>query len=124
MQLDPRAERIAAPDRFGEHLLATNATVEEAIASITGYSWGRALGGQIHLADASGDAAIISAGLDGELAVRRKRPGPGYLVSTNFNVAPPEVGSCPCDRYEQATAMLEQVMRGAQSWSRLARLGA
>ncbi|KPK05795.1 MAG: hypothetical protein AMJ56_15445 [Anaerolineae bacterium SG8_19] len=114
MRLNPHPERPAAPDRFGEYVLTTNATVEEAVTTIMGLSWGHTFGGQIHLADASGDAAVIGAGVDGELAVTRKSPGPGYLVSTNFSLVAPEIGSFPCERYDRASSMLEQLMFGDQ----------
>lgn len=110
MRLNPHPERRPAPDKFGHHLLATNATVDEAVAYILSLSWGPSFGGQFHLADASGDAAVVSAGLDGDLVVTRKGDGPGHLVSTNFNLAVPEVGTYPCRRYDQATKMLDQLM--------------
>jgi hypothetical protein len=62
---------------------------------------------QMHFADSSGDAVIISAGVDGELVFTRKSQRDGYLVSTNFNVANPDNGfSYPCWRYETAHQVL------------------
>jgi len=65
---------------------------------------------QLHFAGATGDAVIISAGADGEVAFTRKPQGNRYLVSTNFNVANPSNGSYPCWRYETATERLEQLV--------------
>lgn len=66
--------------------------------------WG-SIAAQYHFADAAGDAVVISAGKNGELAFTRKNNG--YLVSTNFNLANPEHGEYPCWRYETAVEMLE-----------------
>ena len=65
---------------------------------------------QIHLADASGDAVVISAGPDGEVAYTRKLPGNGYLVSTNFNLANPGNGTKSW-RYDKATALLAELLK-------------
>ena len=112
MRLNPSRGLPPAPDKFGEHLLASTATVEEAIAYIRGLSWGPVVTGQIHLADGSGDAAVMGAGPDGVWAVTRKEPGDSYLVSTNFPLPAPQVGGYPCARYDRATAMLDQVVGG------------
>ncbi|NIM49341.1 MAG: hypothetical protein GTO22_08800 [Gemmatimonadales bacterium] len=90
----------------------TCATVEDAIAVAKSYNWGRSLRWQVLLADATGDAAVISAGPDGELAFTRKPIGDGFLVSTNFNRANPRNAfgdSYPCWRYEKAVEMLERI---------------
>ena len=67
--------------------------------------WGTSMSEQMHFADATGDAVVLSAGKDGELAVTRKDRQ--YLVSTNFNKANPENGEYPCWRYDTAVEMLE-----------------
>ncbi len=83
-------------------------TVEEAIRMAKSYNWGDSLKWQIHLADAGGDAVVISAGPDGELAFSRKPAGDAYLVSTNFNLANRKnTYSYPCQRYNTATRMLD-----------------
>ncbi len=92
----------------------TCATVEEAIAAAREYNWGSSLRWQVLLADASGDAAVMSAGPDGEITFTRKPAGDGYLASTNFNRANTENyfdGLYPCWRYEKATEMLERIER-------------
>ncbi len=83
------------------------ASVEEAILIARKFAFGDSFSGQIHIADASGDAVVISAGPDGEMAFTRKAAGDGYLVSTNFNLAIPEKG--PVDfRFDTATSMLDK----------------
>lgn len=105
------------PDPPSEWVVVTimkkAATVKEAI-NIAGLyqrgNWGIPLKYQIILADAKGDAVIISAGTDGELAFTRKKQGDGYLVSTNFNRANPDNAySYPCWRYDKAVEMLEKI---------------
>jgi len=91
------------------------ATVEEAIKMATSYDWGKIysgkFAGQYLLADATGDAAVIGFGSNGELAVTRKPSGNGYIVSTNFNRANPEnrYGAYPCRRFKIASKMLESI---------------
>lgn len=91
------------------------ATVEEAIKMANSYDWGKIysgkFAGQYLLADATGDAAVIGFGSDGELAVTRKPSGNGYIVSTNFNRANPEnrYGAYPCRRFKIASKMLESI---------------
>ena len=99
------------------------ATVEEAITMAKKHDWGTALGWQVLLADATGDAVVISAGKDGELAFTRKLPGDMYLLTTNFNRANPEntfgmraaiwlkllLFSYPCPRYDKSVELLEKI---------------
>jgi len=96
------------PIKNWENLLGQCATVEEALQWAKKYNWGTSFGGQIHLADPTGDAAVIGPGADGELAFTRKKPGDGYFISTNFNLANPSTGGFPCRRYETVTRMFEQ----------------
>lgn len=113
MTMVPQSELPYRPDRLGEHLLAENATVEEAIAYLSGFSWGEGIAGQIHIADATGNAAVMSVGADGELTFTRKQPEDGYLVSTNFNLAEPSNGRYPCWRYDTATGMMGTIFNGS-----------
>ncbi len=92
----------------------TCATVEEAIALAKKHNWGTSLRWQVLLADSTGDAVVISAGSDGELAFTRKAEGDGYLISTNFNRANPKNtyrGSYPCWRYDKAEEMLSEIKK-------------
>jgi hypothetical protein len=94
------------------HILQECATVEEVVAWVLGHQWHSFMHDQMHFADASGDAVIVSAGADGELALTRKPTGDGFLVSSNFNVARPANGtSYPCWRYDLATESLDRLMR-------------
>jgi hypothetical protein len=65
------------------------ATVEEAIKIAKTYDWAGTLLWEVILADSSGDAVIISAGPDGDLAFTRKAPGDGFMVAGNVNPANP-----------------------------------
>ena len=87
------------------------ATVEQAIRIVKNCQFGEALISQFHIADASGDAVVISGGPDGKVAFTRKDPGDGYLLSTNFNLAQPEKG--PVDfRWETASDQLDVLAGG------------
>jgi hypothetical protein len=111
MSLNPHPELPSAPIRIGKYMLERAATVDEAIELLSGFSWRQSLGGQIHIADATGAAAVMSAGADGELSFTRKEQGDGYLVSTNFNLAYPQNGSESCWRYDTATRMLDKIFK-------------
>ncbi len=97
-------------------ILRKAATVEEAI-KIAGkyqrsnwYSKSGSLSYQINLADAKGDAVVISVDKNGELAFTRKKKTDTYLASTNFNRANPENAfDYPCKRYVIATEMLQRI---------------
>jgi hypothetical protein len=90
----------------------TCATVEEAIALAKKHNWGSSIRWQVLLADATGDAVVISAGPDRELAFTRKPKGDRFLVSTNFNRANPKNtyrGGYPCWRYDKAVEILDKI---------------
>jgi hypothetical protein len=111
---NPHPERTPVSGGYNSyqiHILHQCATVEEVINWVNAHQWHSYMHDQMHFADATGDAVIISAGADGEIVFTRKPPGDGFLVSTNFNVAYPGRGSYPCQRYETATVQLEQLMR-------------
>lgn len=60
-------------------------TVAELLERLFRYDWGRSIAYQIHVADRSGDAAVIHPGYDGRLTFTRIDRSKGHLVSTNFN---------------------------------------
>jgi hypothetical protein len=91
------------------HILQECATVEEVIAWVQEHQWHDAMHYQMHFADADGDAVVISAGPDGQVAFTRKPAGDGFLVSTNFNLANPINGSYPCWRYDRAEELLKSI---------------
>jgi hypothetical protein len=90
-------------------ILQACATVEEVIAWVQAHQWHEFMHYQMHYADASGDAVVISAGPDGKVAFTRKPSGDGYLVSTNFNLADTSNGSWPCWRYDRARELLQEI---------------
>jgi len=109
----PPAELPAKIQWAVKTIMKKAATVEESIDIARRYkreNWGIPLKYQVILADAKGDAVVIGAGPDGELVFTRKKPGDGYLVSTNFNRANPKNAySYPCERYDKAVEMLAKI---------------
>ena len=98
-------------DNYLSRITKEAATVEEAIQIAEMYHFGETMESQIHIADANGDAVVISGGPDSEIAFTRKGPGKGYHLSTNFNLAQPEKG--PVDfRWETARSMLDALEEG------------
>ena len=98
-------------DNFLYRITKEAATVEQAIRIVKSCQFGEDLGGQFHIADASGNAVVISGGPDGKIAFTRIDPGEGYLLSTNFNLAQPEKG--PVDfRWHTASEKLDALQNG------------
>ena len=90
-------------------MLRNAATVDEALAIAERYHWGDRLTNQWLIADAQGQAVVISAGRSGELAITRKPTGDGYLTSTNINRS----RSLPvfaCWRFRTITRMLRGIV--------------
>jgi uncharacterized protein DUF4396/acyl-CoA:6-aminopenicillanic acid acyl transferase len=106
--LNPHPELPKVRNPFYE-FLKTCATVDDVIEKIKIYSWERSWKAQLHVADKMGNAVVISAGKNGEIAFTRKKKKDRFLVSTNFNLANPENGKHPCWRYTTASRMLEQM---------------
>jgi hypothetical protein len=101
--LNPHPERRNPREWAVTHLIKEYATVEEVLGIALTYNWGESIDYQIHFADATGDAAVIHPGPDGELTYTRKPDGDGHLLSTNFNLA---TGDYSCWRYDTASQML------------------
>lgn len=97
------------PIGIATEMLRTAATVEEALDIARSYAWGEELRNQWFFADASGDAVVISAGADGELAFTRKPPGDGYLISTNINRTKEGLVRA-CRRYRTIDRMLNHLV--------------
>ncbi|MFQ5981234.1 MAG: hypothetical protein ACE5OZ_24090 [Candidatus Heimdallarchaeota archaeon] len=108
VSLNPHAEREPLYKDALLEVLFECATVDEVIEWFQTHYFGTVWSCQIHFADASGDAVVVSAGPDGEFAFTRKNSS-HYLVSTNFNLANYENGYYPCNRYDTATAMLAAI---------------
>ena len=104
---------LPGPVRYSHYpvrILKECATVKEVIRWVMKHRWHTHMWDQLHFADTSGDAVVISAGPDGRVAFTRKEPGDSFLLSTNFNLADTDNGSWPCRRYDTADAMLEELI--------------
>ena len=82
-------------------------TVEEVIAWYLNHKWGGTFGGQIHYADSTGDAVVVSVNATGQWTFTRIDST--FLVSTNFNLDNVTHGHYPCWRYDTATQMLGEI---------------
>jgi hypothetical protein len=94
---------------FCGRILETCATVEEAVQVIEHYDilfYGEY---QFLFADRTGDSMIVSPSSGGEMKVVRKEGV--YQVITNFNVLNPGLGHYPCQRYDNAVWMLQDIER-------------
>ena len=108
LSLNPHPERESPYIYIIEQSLFECANVSEVIDWYLIHNLGTVWSSQMHYADASGDAVVISVGTDGEFNFTRKLKS-HYLVSTNFNLANHNNGYYPCDRYITATTMLENI---------------
>ncbi|MHA1125267.1 MAG: hypothetical protein ACTSO7_07195 [Candidatus Heimdallarchaeota archaeon] len=81
-------------------------TVEDVITWYQNHKWAT-MGGQIHYADSTGDAIVVSANATGKWAFSRINST--FLVSTNFNLANHANGLYPCSRYTTANQMLAEI---------------
>jgi len=115
VDVNPHPERTPVSGGYTSypiHILHECATVEEVVTWVRRHQWHAFMHDQMHFADATGDAVVISAGPDGEVAFTRKAPGDGFLLSTNFNVACPSNGfGYPCWRYDRAQELLGRLIR-------------
>ena len=114
--LNPQAEKLYPGHSFTAFLskvMRQSANVDQAIQMMFEYDFGETFAAQVVFADATGDAAIIGPGPDGELAVTRKPAGDGYLLGTNFNVVQlqDEDFEIPCWRYDKARQMLDKLQK-------------
>jgi hypothetical protein len=109
-RLNPHPEKpySHATDNYLTTITKQATTVAEAVRIAHKFDFGSAMEIQIHVADATGDAVVISAGPDYEMAFTWKPVGDGYLVSTNFNLENPKNGTIGW-RYETATSMLAKL---------------
>ena len=82
-------------------------SVSEVIEWYQTHNMGGWWGNQLHWADKTGDAVIVSPTPDNGLAFTRKTGE--YLVSTNFNPVDHSQGWYPCQRYEYVSNRLEEL---------------
>ena len=117
VDVNPHSERMPyAGEYYHQYLMQIMhecSTVSEVIEWVGLHQRPNYMHDQLHFADATGDAVIISAGADGEMVFTRISPDDGFLVSTNFNVANPSNGyGYPCWRYDRAGEMLGKLLAG------------
>jgi len=121
-EVNPHTERIPVQGEYYHNyilqIMHECSTVVEVIEWVNKHQRFPYMHDQLHFADKSGDALIISAGKDGEVVFTRKASGDGFLVSTNFNVANPSNGfGYPCWRYDKANELLGQLNDKEESLS-------
>jgi hypothetical protein len=114
-EVNPHPERLPVNGEYYHHYLVQImhecSTVTEVIEWANKHQRFPYMHDQMHFADKTGDAVIISAGQDGEMVFTRKQPSDGFLVSTNFNVAnPANAYTYPCWRYDKANEMLGELI--------------
>ena len=114
-EVNPHTERIPVKGEYYHNYLMQImhecSTVREVIEWVNRHQRFPYMHDQMHFADKTGDAVIISAGKDGEMVFTRKPPGDGFLVSTNFNVAnPANASEYPCWRYDKAHELLGKLI--------------
>ncbi len=119
-EVNPHTERLPVSGEYYHNYLMQImhecSTVTEVIEWANKHQRFPYMHDQMHFADKTGDAVIISAGKDGEMVFTRKTPGDGFLVSTNFNVAnPANAYTYPCWRYDKANEMLGQLINSEGS---------
>ncbi len=117
VDVNPHSERIPyAGEYYHQYMMQIMhecSTVAEVIEWAGKHQRPPYMHDQMHFADTTGDAVIISAGTDGEMVFTRKEPGDAFLVSTNFNVANPSNGyGYPCWRYDRAGERLANLLAG------------
>lgn len=114
VDVNPHLERTPVSGGYSSYpiqIMHKCSTVDEVIKWINIHQWHSFMHDQMQFADATGDAVIISAGENGELAFTRKPRGDGFLVSTNFNVANPSNSfGYPCWRYDTASKLINQLL--------------
>ena len=114
-EVNPHTERIPVKGEYYHNyimqIMHECSTVTEVIEWANKHQRFPYMHDQMHFADKTGDAVIISAGKDGEMVFTRKTPGDGFLVSTNFNVAnPANASTYPCWRYDKANELLGKLI--------------
>ena len=93
-----------------EDILRECSSVSEVIKWYQTHNMGGWWETQIHWADKTGDAVIVSPTPDHKIAFTRKTGD--FLVSTNFNPVDHSQGWYPCQRYELVTSRLERISTG------------
>jgi hypothetical protein len=109
----PPVELVSHPEKaeiqanIAEVALHCCSTVNEVIQLYNTTRYLDTWSGQYLFADAFGDAVVISVDSEGELAYTHKKED--YLLMTNFNLANPDNGRYPCERYDTGILMLDNM---------------
>jgi hypothetical protein len=108
VSLNPHPELKLKYMDLAWHILMECQNVSDVIDWFLSHNLGSSWSCQVHVADASGDAVVVSVGPGGEFNFTRKASS-HYLVSTNFNLANYANGYYPCIRYTTACNMLKDI---------------
>ncbi len=106
--LNPHYERDSPYAHYLAEILWECVTIDDVIDWYLNHRIGPEMSYQIHFADATGDAVVVSAGLDEELSFTRIGTE-SCLVSTNINVADTSRDVYDCYRYSLAMNMLTAI---------------
>ena len=106
--LNPHPERPGPEWALLAQVMWECATVDDVEAWFLTHTIGPTMNYQLHYADANGDAVVVSAGPDQEVAFTRIGVQT-LLVSTNINVADPTRNVFDCWRYSTAHSMLTAI---------------
>ncbi len=107
--LNPHPERDSPYAHYLAEILWECATIDEVIDWYLNHTIGSEMSYQIHFADASGDAVVVSAGRDKKELVFTRIGAESCLVSTNINVADTFRDVYDCYRYSTAMSMLTAI---------------
>ncbi len=108
-KITPHPERRTPNEWTITLLMKECSTVREVLSRIHEFNLGSSISYQVHFADATGDAAVIHPGKDGEVTWTRINKEKRYLLSTNFNLGRLEKGDWSCWRYSTADDMLLKI---------------
>ena len=103
--INPHPERQPPSCSLMAQVLWECATVDEVEAWFLTHTIGSSMNYQLHYADANGEAVVVSAGPDNEIAFTRIGSS-SCLVSTNINVADTSLDVYDCWRYSTSMSML------------------
>ncbi len=99
---------------FGEQLLASCATVDEAIMMLEGANIPSGFSDHLLIADASGNSAVLE-WMEGRLNIIRKDKD--YQLVTNFWLTDPSLGWYPCERFATAEKTLQSVAPSVEGFA-------
>ena len=92
-------DKKKTPRNLGDRMLAECATVAEALEWLGKYDLVLLKGGNLLIADATGDGVVVELH-DGGIKTFRRNKG-NYVGATNFSFANPALGNYPCPRFQK-----------------------